>query len=268
MPFPILLRRPPRADQRIAYGPERYQFGDLRLPTGTGPHAVAMLIHGGYWRARYNLTYLGHIAAALTRQGIATWNIEYRRLGNAGGGWPGTFLDVALAADFLRTLAPTAALDLARVVAVGHSAGGHLGLWLAGRARIPAESALACADPLALRAAVALAGVVDLRRAWELRLSENVTEQLLGGTPELVPERYAAASPYALLPLGPRQVLIHGTRDDSVPYELSERYVAAAQAHGDAATLISLAGAGHFELVDPKAAEWPEIERAVRNALA
>lgn len=263
----ILLRRPPRADQRVAYGPDPYQFGDLRLPPGAGPHPAALVVHGGYWRARYHLAYCGHVCAALARQGVATWNIEYRRLGNLGGGWPGTFQDVARAADHLRALASAHALDLDRVVVLGHSAGGQLAFWLAARHRIPAGSPLHTDDPLPLHAAVSLAGVVDLRWAWELRLSSNVTEELLDGTPASVPERYAAASPAALLPLGVRQVLVHGTRDDSVPYEISEGYVAAATAAGDDATLLTQPGAGHFECVDPRTKEWRAVEAALLECL-
>lgn len=263
----ILERPAPPADLRLPYGAEPLQFGDLRLPRGGGPFPVVVGIHGGYWRNRYDLTYFGHVCATLTARGIATWNVEYRRLGDAGGGWPGTLLDVAAAVDGLRTLAAAHHLDLARVVSVGHSAGGQLACWLAGRHRIAPSSPLHSAQPLALRGVVALAGVLDLRRAWELRLSDNVTEQLLGGTPAVVPDRYAAASPYALLPLGVRQALLHGTQDASVPYEISARYTGRARALGDAVELTTLAGVGHFELVDPTSAEWPAVERAVLTLL-
>ncbi len=264
----ILLRPAPPADHRLAYGPDALHFGDLRLPSGPGPHPLAIAIHGGFWRARYDLGYFGHVCAALTAAGVASWNVEYRRLGDPGGGWPGTLLDVARAADFARELAPTYHLDLDRVTSIGHSAGGHLAFWLAGRRRIPATSAIFTPDPLPLRAAVALAGVLDLARAEELRLSENVTRELLGGAPAVVPERYAAASPIALLPLGVRQLLIHGTEDDSVPFAISERYAQAVVAAGDPTTLLALPGAGHFELVDPAAKEWPTVLDAVLLLLA
>src|SRR5690242_14041550 len=161
-----------------------------------------MLIHGGYWRNRYDLAYFGHTTAALTAAGLATWNIEYRRVGDAGGGWPGTLLDVAVATDYARTLAATHPLDLERIVALGHSAGGQLAAWLAARHRLGPESGVATADPLPLRAAIALAGVLDLRRAWELHLSDDAAREFLGGTPDQHPARYAAASPAALLPSG------------------------------------------------------------------
>jgi acetyl esterase/lipase len=263
----ILAVSAPPTDARISYGADPLQFGDLRLPEGAGPHPVVVYVHGGYWRARYDLTHAGHACAALTARGVATWNLEYRRLGNAGGGWPGTFLDVAAGADYVRELARRYPLDLSRVIVAGHSAGGQLACWLAARHRLSASSPLYAADPLTVRAALALAGVLDLARAWELRLSENVTEQFLGGTPRQVPERYASASPYELLPLGVRQTLIHGTADDSVPYELSQRYAAEAERRGDNVTLLTLPGAGHFGIVDPEAAEWPIVERAVLEAL-
>ena len=260
--------------ERLAYGHNTYQFGDLYLPTGAtpheanavvapGPYPVVIVIHGGYWRAAYELDYFEQPCVALAAQGVAAWNIEYRRLGNDGGGWPNTLLDVALAADHLRKVAQAYPLDLTRVVALGHSAGGHLACWLAARPRIHTESPLHTDDPLPIHAAVALAGVVDLRRAWELRLSSNVTQRLLSDMPDIVPDRYAAASPYELLPLGVRQILFHGTADDSVPFEISERYVARARELGDDATLITLPGVGHFEPVEAQTPEWAMVQRTV-----
>src|SRR6185437_16909756 len=123
----------PRDYQHIPYGQDKYQFGDLRLPSGPGPHPVVIGIHGGYWRKKYGLDWIADGCAALSERGIATWNIEYRRIGNRGGAWPGTFLDVARAADFVRGLAPVHNLDPHRVVTLGHSAGGHLVLWRAAR---------------------------------------------------------------------------------------------------------------------------------------
>jgi len=253
--------QPPYPVERIAYGADASQFGDLRLPlaptdASRAPYPIVIVIHGGYWRARYDLEYFGVGCNALATLGLATWNLEYRRMGNPGGGWPGTFADVASAADYLRTLAQHYPLDLMRVVTLGHSAGGHLACWLAARHRISAGSELYCADPLPIHGVVSLAGVVDLRRAWELGLSSNATGLLLGGSPDEAHDRYAAASPYDLLPLGVAQRLIHGTKDDSVPYEISERYVARARELGDDATLMALSGAGHFEPVEPPSREW------------
>lgn len=260
--LPPLSLSQPAADERIAYGPGRHQFADLRLPRGGGPHPCVVVIHGGYWRKKYNLGYLGHFCAALTAAGVATWSIEYRRVGNPGGGWPGTFLDVAAAARHLVRIAPERAIDPARVIVAGHSAGGHLALWLAGLGRVPVGSAIA-GEPVPLRGAVSLAGVVDLHEAWRRGLSDGAAAELLGGSPEEMPERYAAASPRALLPLGLPQVLVHGTEDAAVPYELSASYVDAARLAGDPATLISLPRADHSDVVEPAAADWPDILAAI-----
>ncbi len=261
----VLERPAPPADARLPYGPDPLHFGDLRLPSGPGPHPVVILVHGGFWRARFDLEYMGHAAAALSAAGTATWNVEYRRLGNDGGGWPGTLLDVARAADRLRTLAPQYGLDLARTIALGHSAGGHLALWLAARRRIPAGDPLHAPDPLPLSAVVPLAGVSDLRHAWELGLSQNVVRDFLGGSPAEVPTRYATASPAELLPLGVPQVLIHGTADEPVPYAISTRYRDRAAALGDDVRLVTVRGAGHFEIVDPTAPEWGVVRDAAQS---
>jgi acetyl esterase/lipase len=261
----LLTAKPPPADLRLAYGPDPLQFGELRLPAGAGPHPVAIVVHGGFWRAAYDLRHIGHLATALTAAGVATWTIEYRRIGNPGGGWPGTFSDLAAAADHLRHLAPAHALDLRRVTAVGHSAGGHLALWLAARARIPTGHALSTPDPLPLQRAVGLAAVSDLQMCWELHLSNGVVEAFLGGAPDAVPERYAVASPAALLPLGVPQVLIHGTEDDSVPFAMSAVYHDTAVALHDPVTLIPLPGLEHFAVVDPESAAWPVVRDAVKR---
>jgi len=255
----ILDLTPPPADARIAYGQAPQQFGDLRLPKGAGPDApavpVAIVIHGGYWRSAYGLEHIGHLCAALTRAGVATWSLEYRRIGDPGGGWPATGEDVVRGAEYLRTLAQRHPLDLTRVVAIGHSAGGQLALWLAAQHRIP------------LRGVVSLAGVSDLRRAGELGLSRGIVAELLGGTPQEQPERYHQASPIELLPLGVPEWLLHGTKDDVVPIELSRRFQAAAAAAGDDARLIELPDAGHFELIDPRTHAWAQVEAAVLDLL-
>ena len=226
---------------RLAYGTEELQFGDLYLPDSSDRHATVILIHGGYWRARYGLDLMDGLAENLARRGYAAWNIEYRRVGDPGGGGPGTFQDIALATDHLRELEQTFALDLTKVVPIGHSAGGQLALWLAARPRIPSfveNSPISgsqvpgkneeSATPLEMAGAISLAGVVDLEMAWKLHLSNDAVVELLGGTPASVPERFRVASSSALLPLGIPQVLIHGTNDDSVPIEVIHAYVNAA----------------------------------------
>ena len=257
----------PSADARIPYGDATHQFGDLRLPRGEGPHPVVVVVHGGFWRARYDLEHVGHLCADLTSRGYATWSLEYRRVGHPGGGWTGTFEDVALGTDYLRTLATRHPLDLGRVVVLGHSAGGHLALWLAGRGRLQPGQPLHTSRPLEPRGAVSLAGVVDLERAHALRLGDGIVESFLGGTPEQVPERYRLASPAALLPLGVKQVLVHGAEDTIVPLTLSTEYHARATRLGDCVRLVSLPGAEHFEVIDPRAKEWPRVVEAVASLL-
>ncbi len=237
---------------RIRYGEDPNQFADLRLPAGPGPHPAAIVVHGGFWRAAYGLDHIERVAEALPAIGVATWNIEYRRIGQPGGGFPGTLDDVLHAASHLATL--DAPIDLARVVALGHSAGGHLALYLAARKPIP------------LRGAISLAGVADLRLAAELELSRGVVaREFLGATPREAPERYRAASPIEMLPFGVPQRLIHGDRDDIVPIEIARRHAEAAQAAGDDARLIALPGVDHHQVVDPAASPWPTILAAVRE---
>jgi acetyl esterase/lipase len=238
----ILDMPPPPADARLHYGSDPLQFGDLRVPKGSGPHPSAIVIHGGFWRAKYNLEHAGHLCAALTRAGMATWNLEYRRIGNPGGGWPGTFKDVAMGADYLRNIAGSHNLDLGKVISLGHSAGGHLAVWLAARHRIPRGDVLASDNPLPLRGVVSLAGVVDLRRGWELRLSDGVVEDLMGGPPDKFAERYRIASPIELVPLGVTVRLLHGTEDSVVPIEISNGYQKAANRVRDNARLVVLPG--------------------------
>ncbi len=262
MPASILDRPAPPADRRIPYGDHPLHFGDLRLPAGGGPHPCAIAIHGGFWRNLHGLDYLGHICAALANRGIATWNIEYRRVGDPGGGWPGTFHDVAAASRYLFDRADELHIDPERVIVFGHSAGGHLASWLASLEHIPAESEIASA-PLPLRGAAPLAGVMDLERCFDLHLSNDAVVDVLGGTPADVPERYAAASPVALAPSPVPHLLVHGTWDENVPIELSERYQQAATVAGGRSALMALPRADHFDVVDPESPAWPAIEDAI-----
>jgi acetyl esterase/lipase len=259
----ILQLEPKPADARIKYGPDENHFGDLRLPDRPGPYPVVIVIHGGFWRAAYDLEHIGHLGEDFRKLGMATWSLEYRRIGNPGGAWPGTFQDVANGADHVRALATAYHLDLDHIVAIGHSAGGHLALWLGARTKFSSGHLLHSAQPLRLRGIVALAAVADLRRAWELKLSRTVVADLLGGAPDAVPERYDAASPVEQLPLGLAQTLIHGTEDANVPFEISRRYVERAKERGDNAELVTLEGAEHFGVIDPRTKDFEKVREAV-----
>ena len=248
----------PESLVRIPYGDDPLQFGDLRLPPGDGPHPVVVVLHGGCWRSDFSLDYIATFADALTRSGVATWTPEYRRVGDPGGGWPGTFQDVAAGVDYLRAVAREYPLDLGRVIVVGHSAGGHLALWLGARGT-PADQTLRGDDPLALVGVVSLAGVDDLRRAVDEGICGDMAARLVGGAPDEVPERYALASPIELLPTGVPQHLVNGSRDPIVPAAFGRAYAEAARRAGDPVEFTVLPDAGHFELVAPMASEWPTV---------
>ena len=208
----ILSLPPPKADARVAYGTDENQFVDLRLPKEKGPHALVISIHGGYWRAKYDLGYMGHLCAALTAKGVATANLEYRRVGNAGGGWPGTFSDMRAGYQFLVQNARKYEFDTKHVAVIGHSAGGQLAVCLA-------------AHEAGVKAVVSIAGVVDLQRAYQLHLSNDAVVEFLGGKPTEVPDHYREADPMKLT-VGALQWLVHGSVDDVVPVEFSREYVA------------------------------------------
>jgi len=265
---------PPGAE-RVAYGSDPLQFGELRVPASKGPHPVAIVVHGGCWLARLGnldpravaMDNMRPLAAALTEAGIATWNIEYRRLGNAGGGWPGTFRDVGTGADFVRTFARERQLDLTRVIAIGHSAGAHLALWLAARHKLPESSELYTKDPLRLAGAVGLDGPADLKATIPLQqpvCGAPVITDLIGGTPEQLPQRYRDASPIELFPLGVRQAFFTGQMFAAH----SAPYAAAVKQAGDAAQVLPFPSAGHFVFIDPQSMVWPEVMKSVRQMLS
>src|SRR5262249_5141520 len=248
-PSRIILTRPaPPADARVSYGSNEFQFGELRLPKGAGPHPVAIVIHGGCWMSQYGLSYMGHLSAALAEAGVATWSVEYRSVGHLGVGWPGSFVDVSRAADHLRTLAKTYPLDLSRVIATGHSAGGHLALWLAARKNLPKDSPVYSSDPLPVRGVVSLAGITDLRRTGPA-CDENVL-QLMGGSARDKAAIYSQASPIELLPLGIPYAIVQGDSDTIIPLAMAKDYADAAKNKGDDAKLVVIEKAGHFEVVD------------------
>jgi acetyl esterase/lipase len=241
------------------YGGDRSQVGDLHLPRGAGAHAVIVLIHGGSWRKKYGRAVMRAVAAALVDRGYAVWNIEYRRVGN-GGGWPQTFADVAAAIDLLDGLHPS--LDVDRVNVVGHSAGGHLALWAAGRETLPAGApgALAGRPRVPIRRAISLAGVCDPTGAYR-EWNGGAVRALMGGSPERLRERYELADPLRRVPLAMPVLLVHGVRDETVSVRLSRDYAAAARAAGGDVELVEIEGAAgvHRAFVDPDAPAWEPV---------
>jgi acetyl esterase/lipase len=259
----ILTEAPPPADKRSSYGSDPNQFVDLRLPSpknqGKGPFPLVINVHGGFWRARYNLDHAGHLCAALTAKGLATANLEYRRVGNDGGAWPGTFADIRAAYNFLLQNAQQYYFDRDKIVVIGHSAGGQLALCLAAH------------EPSVARV-VSLAGVVDLQRAYQLHLSNDAVVEFLRGTPNSVPDHYREADPMQLAIPQARQWLIHGSTDDVVPSQFSRDYVAAKEkrtgSQKETAQLLPIDGAGHFDLIDPHTLAWKQVEQTVIQLLA
>jgi acetyl esterase/lipase len=250
---------------RIQYGSVAQQFGDLRVPTGTGPHPVVVVLHGGCWLDFYGLDLMDGLSAALTAEGIATWNIEYRRIGDGGAEYPNPLLDVGAGVDHLRSLASAHKLDLSKVTTVGHSAGGHLAVWVAARGKLAANNPLRGADPLPVRAVVSLAGILDLAESIDVGVCNGAAAKLLAGSASEVPAHYAEASPRALLPIGVRQSLIHGSADVMVPLVMSQHYLDAAKAAGESnVTLDVIEGADHFEVINPSSSsKWSRVLKGI-----
>jgi acetyl esterase/lipase len=278
----VLSRPAPPPDLVISYGPGPEHVADVRLPpraaavpgdaqpAGTRPAPLVLFLHGGFWRAAYDRTHIGPLATALASTGFAVCVPEFRRTGQQGGGWPGTFDDVATAVDTLPALVrDTVGADLISggpVLLAGHSAGGHLALWAASRHRLAPEAAWHAPGGQA-RGVVALAAVSDMVACHALRLGQDAAGALLGGGPGQHPGRYRLADPMQLLPVGCPVRLVHGSVDDRVPCGMSRGYLARARAAGDDAELDELPGAGHFEVIDPLSAWWARV-RAAFTALA
>jgi acetyl esterase/lipase len=248
----ILNLPPPKPDSRVAYGNDPNQFADLRLPKQKA-RGLALVIHGGFWRAKYDLAYMGHLCAALTEKGIVTANVEYRRVGNPGGGWPGSFSDIRSASQFLQQNAHQYGFEAKPIVVIGHSAGGQLALCLA-------------AHEPKIKAAISLAGVVDLQRTYALHLSNDAVVEFLGGTPAEVADHYREADPMRLA-ISSRQALVCGSADDTVPPTFSHDYVAAKKKMHEDVCLKEVTDAGHFEVVDPRRDAGREVQRIVLESL-
>lgn len=264
----LTKRLRPQPDATIAYGPDQMQKVDLWLPRGPGPHKVVVMVHGGCWQTKIaDRRLMDWIADDLRRAGVAVWNIDYRGVDRDGGGYPGTFLDVGRAADRLLSAARDYDLDTRHVVAVGHSAGGHLALWLAARPRLPAGSPLRTPSPLGIEAVVSLGGLPDLEATAaspDNGCGTQVVARLVGGRRA---DPYADTSVPRLLPLGIPQVLVNGREDRIIPHRLATDYVARATAAGDAATLHTVPATGHVELITPGTPAWAKAKSLLLDAL-
>lgn len=267
----LIARARPKPDATIAYGPDAMQKVDLWVPQGPGPFPVVLMVHGGCWTTHIaDRSLMDWAAADLRASGLAVWNIDYRGVDRDGGGYPGTFSDAGKAADQLLDNAERYHLDLNRMVAIGHSAGGHLALWLAGRSKLPAGSVLRTSNPLAIRHVISLGGLPDLEATAAAPDNGCGTEVVarLTGTPS--PSRrdvYADTSVPRLLPIGARQDLVNGRDDKIIPERLASGYVAKARSAGDPVTLHLIPDTGHVELIAPGTPAWAEAKRLILAGL-
>ena len=260
----------PAPTLHVAYGAAPSQFAELFQPAGDGPFPVAVVIHGGCWTREFGgITQMHNMAGDLQRQGVAVWNVEYRRFDEDGGGYPGMYHDVATALDRLRALAPERRLDLSRIVLVGHSAGGHLAQWAASRARLPRSSPLYVADPLPVPTVISLGGLADLRHEEKLIKSscERDMAQLAGTASAARPDIFSDTSPAELLPAGVRTVLIHGEFDTVSPPRVGHDYARRATAAGDQAEVVLLPGGSHYDEVAATSPSWSIVSAQILRAL-
>ena len=255
---------------RIAYGSAPQQFAELRLPEGKGPFPVVVVFHGGCYGDYADVSYTAPMASALIKEGWATWNAEYRREQEPGGGWPGTFLDAGHAVDALQSAAGKYPLNLGKIVLIGHSAGGQLALWTAARKRVPRTSEVYMENPLPVRGAVSLAGIIDMRAFAEYGRQPCGERHIrvVGGMPDRQPSRYAAVSPAELLPLGFPYSLIWGAEDSVVPERLFKDYEQRARDAHDAVEILSVPGQSHHDLCVPGGPAWAGIVAAIRRILS
>ena len=270
--WPDLTKRPqPKSDATISYGDDALQKADVWVPAGPGQHPVVLMVHGGCWTTSIaDRSLMNWIADDLRKSGIAVWNIDYRGVDRPGGGYPGTFRDAAAAADALLKHATEFRLDTKRIVAVGHSAGGHLALWLAARPRIARSSPLYSAQPLKIARAISLGGLPDLEATAtspDNGCGVDVVAQLVGKPGSRI-DVYADTSVPRLLPLGVRQDLVNGREDKIIPLRLGTGYEAQARAKGDRVALHIVDRTGHVELIAPESAAWAATKQLIQTALA
>ncbi|WP_416148295.1 alpha/beta hydrolase family protein [Salipaludibacillus sp. HK11] len=253
---------------KISYGDHPSQFGVLRTPKLSGCYPVIITIHGGFWQSKYDLEENNPIAEDLARRGYATWNIEYRRIGENGGGWPGTFNDVIDAVNYLTEVDQDFQLDLSNVIVLGHSAGGHLALWLASRSGRNQTDELGNPLLVPIKSVISLAGVSDLGAMWKDHDEKGISSPVvsfIGGTPEEEPDRYSFASPIELLPINVQQILIHGELDRHVPVDLSIEYQRRANELGENVGLVVLPNVEHFKIIDPTSTAWKSVIDSLKD---
>ncbi len=265
-----LALKGPAPDKRIMYGSAPSQFVELFKPAGPGPHPVVVLIHGGCWTVQFGgIEQMRNMAGALAQQGIAVWNVEYRRYDEEGGGYPGMYQDVATAVDLLKHEAKASALDLSRIVAVGHSAGGHLAQWAVSRHKLPEWSPAWAPQPLPVKTVISLGGLADLRNEAALirRTCDRETAEIAGTPSAQRPDVFADTSPAELLPAGVRTILIHGEHDDISPAVTGENYARRARAAGDPADVLVLPGGSHYDEVSADSKAWAIVNAQINQAL-
>jgi acetyl esterase/lipase len=268
MDWPDLLSRPhPQPSKRIAYGGDPLQYADLWLPKGPGPFPTVLMIHGGCWLSDVaKADIMDYAAGALRDRGIAVWNIDYRGVDRPGGGYPGTFADVAAAADALAANAPRYHLSLDRLTAFGHSAGGHLALWAAARANLPRTSSLWRPNPLRIATVISTGGLPDLEANRELSGCGGpaLMDALTGLSHRDPAGAYRDTSPAHMLPIPARLILVAGALDPISPPRLTQDFAHKA----GAAKLLIIPGEGHVELISPGSGAWQAELGLIELALA
>lgn len=250
----------------VSYGNHPSQFGELRMPDDLGPSPVIVVIHGGFWQAKYDLYENDPICDDLTARGFATWNIEYRRVGEEGGGWPGTCHDVMAAVNHLSVIEQSYSIDLANVIIIGHSAGGHLGLWLASRTKGVQKEEPFTELVIPIQKVISLAGVTDLKQMWDTHNKMGIRSPVagfMGGSPTEVAKRYEMSSPIELLPKNIEQVLIHGALDRHVPVQQSKDYFHKLKKAGGNVRLTVLEDVEHFKIIDPESTAWQSVVHSI-----